>query len=313
MRPIRVMTWNVQYFAGRGYVFFYDLPDGTGPHSRPTAESVFRTLGQVAECIREVNPDILLLQEVDDGARRTGYEDQFARLLECLPDALRTEYGWMASTFYWRSVFVPHPRILGRVGMKLVTVSKFEIRDAVRLPLPRIPEPWWRRLFNLKRAVLDVTLPVAGGGSVHILNTHLDAFAQGTDTMARQVEALSSRVRELDALGVPWCLGGDFNLLPNEQAYYDLPEPQRWAFVPSSELIPFLNAYGSVPAMGEMRGADRASWYTYFSNDPRVTRPDRTLDYLFYSKGWALGPHAVLKEAISASDHLPVVAELSLR
>ncbi|MEI2819597.1 MAG: hypothetical protein V9E81_05025 [Marmoricola sp.] len=34
-QPVRVMSWNVQYLAGDGYVFYYDLPDGDGPDERP--------------------------------------------------------------------------------------------------------------------------------------------------------------------------------------------------------------------------------------------------------------------------------------
>ena len=43
---VRVMSWNVQYLAGRGYVFWYDRPDGNGPDKRPTRESLARTLAR---------------------------------------------------------------------------------------------------------------------------------------------------------------------------------------------------------------------------------------------------------------------------
>ena len=98
-------------------MFFYDLPGGKGPDKRPSKEDIAATLNEVARVIREENPDIILLQEVDDNARRTDYQDQLALLLELIP----ADYKFHASAFYWQSPFVPHPKIMGKVGMKLST------------------------------------------------------------------------------------------------------------------------------------------------------------------------------------------------
>ncbi|MDI7110991.1 endonuclease/exonuclease/phosphatase family protein, partial [Pseudomonas aeruginosa] len=43
-QALKVMTWNIQYLAGKRYVFWDDLPDATGPDQRPTAEDLAFTL-----------------------------------------------------------------------------------------------------------------------------------------------------------------------------------------------------------------------------------------------------------------------------
>lgn len=72
--------------------------------------------------------------------------------------------------------------------------------------------------FNLKRAILEARLPVAGHGDFVALNTHLDAFAQGSVTMGRQVAEVDELLASLTSAGLAWAIGGDFNLLPSEQA-----------------------------------------------------------------------------------------------
>ena len=209
LRPgqrLRILSWNVQYMAGKNHVFNYE----GGHDARPSPAEIAATLADVARIVREEAPDIVLLQEVDDGSRRTDYEDQAARLLALLP----ADYSQHVSAFYHRAAFVPDPRILGAVGMKLLTLSKYRIREAVRHQLPLMPKDPLTRQFYFKRAILEARLPVAGGKDFAALNTHFDAWAAGTETKARQTACAQALLERLDRAGCAWCLGGDFNLLP---------------------------------------------------------------------------------------------------
>ena len=70
LRPgqkLRILSWNLQYMAGKNHRFFYE----GGPDERPSSAEIAATLAGVARVIREENPDIVLLQQVDDGSRRT--------------------------------------------------------------------------------------------------------------------------------------------------------------------------------------------------------------------------------------------------
>ncbi len=308
-QTLEVMSWNVQYMAGKGYVFWYDLFDESGPDERSSPEATTATFEEVARVIADESPDVVLLQEVDDGASRTDGEDQLERLLGLLPD----DYACSASALYWKAVFVPHPRIMGSAGMKLSTISRYRIDEATRYQLPIMPSDPLTQQFNFRRAILEVRLPVEGGSDLAVLNTHLDAFAQGTDTMQQQVALAKGLLGDLTAAGDPWVFGGDFNLLPPGPQFANLPADQRVYYEPDSELAVLTDIYPSVPSLEEANGADSSVWFTHYPNDPAVSGPDRTIDLLFYNPLLELGDHFVrAADTLGISDHLPVVASFSL-
>lgn len=308
-QKIKVLSWNVQYMAGKNYVFFYDTVKGDGPDIRPSSKDIVTTLAEVARVIKAENPDIILLQEVDYRAKRTDYEDQLAKLLAMLPK----EYASYVSAYYWKAAFVPHPKIMGRVGMKNVVISKYKISEAVRYQLPIIPGNILFQQMNFKRAILEAVLPVRGGAEFSAMNTHLDSWAQGSDTMERQVFLLMSILKKRTAAARPWVIGGDFNLLPPGNAWQNLPADQRVVYNEKSELQPMFTLYNAVPTLDEIYGADAARWFTHFPNDPLVKAPDRTIDFIFASKSVTIGKHYVRSaDTLKISDHMPVVAEITL-
>ncbi len=302
-QTVRVLNWNVQFMAGKDYYFFYE----GGSDVRPESADIDKTLDAVAEIILNEDPDIVLLQEVDVGAKRTDYGNQVEDLLERLPD---TFYPCRSSAYYWKAAYVPHARIKGAVGMKLVTLSKYRIDSATRYRLPLIPEGMIRQQFNLKRAVLETTLPVEGGGNFAVLNTHFSAFAQGTDTLERQVARIKDIMDRLSKNNIAWIAGGDYNLLPPGPAYTRLSGEEKADYRPQSEIIPLFNAYKAVPSLDEVNSDNYENWYTHFPNNPAIKKPDKTIDFIFYSESVSLGSHHVRqKDTLNISDHLPVVAE----
>ena len=308
-QSLEVMSWNVQYMAGKDYVFWYDLFDESGPDERPSPGSITATFDEVVRVIADESPDVILLQEVDDGASRTDGEDQLERLLGLLGD----DYACSASAFYWKALFVPHPRIMGSAGMKLSTISRYRIDEATRHQLPIMPSDPLTQQFNFRRAILEVRLPVEGGTDLVVLNTHLDAFAQGTDTMQQQVALTKGLIDDLGAAGNPWVLGGDFNLLPPGQQFDSLPADQRVYYESDSELAVLTDTYPSVPSLEEANGTDASTWFTHYPNDPAVTGPDRTIDFVFFDPSLELGDHFVRSaDTLAISDHLPVVATFTL-
>ncbi len=306
---LKILTWNVQYMAGKNYVFWYDRLDGSGPDERPSSSDIASTLRAVARVIQKEDPDIILLQEVDDGARRTGYEDQLEKLLALLPKV----YVCNTSAYYWKASFVPHPRIMGSVGMKLSTISKYKIGEAKRHQLARIPEDPVTRQFTLKRAILEARFPQTDGKTLAVLNVHLDAFAQGTRTMQQQVEQTVSLLKKLSREGLHWVIGGDFNLLPPGGGYDHLVESEKKYYNPDTELAAIFRLFRGIPGLKEVRGPEYKKWFTHFPNKDTITRPDRTIDYIFISNDIQLGDHYVRQnDTLEISDHLPVVAEVKL-
>ncbi|WP_221088419.1 endonuclease/exonuclease/phosphatase family protein [Deinococcus aquaedulcis] len=303
-QPVKVLSWNVQYLAGRGYVFFYDTLAGDGPDTRPAPASLARTLDEVTAVIQAENPDLILLQEVDRDSKRTDYADQLAQLQARLGGA----YPCAASASYHRAAFVPHPKIMGKVGLSLVTLSRYRLDTATRYALPRICGDPLTVAFNFKRAVLGVTLPVQGGRPLTAYQTHMDAFAQGCDTMQRQVGALHELLR---ATPGPWLIGGDFNLLGTAGAYTRLRERERAYFNPATELEPLMAAYDSFPNEAQIDSGD-ARYFTHFPNDPAVGRPDRTIDYFFYAPGLRHTDDRIRQDQPKISDHFAMLTTVAL-
>lgn len=306
---VKVLTWNIQYLAGKNHVFFYDLFDGDGPDARPLRSEIEETFTQVVRIIKEEKPDIILLQEVHDNSKATDYMDQLKRIM----DAISPEYCSSTSAYYWKASFVPHKKILGSVGMKLAVISKYKIDKAVRYQLPVIPNNIVVSQFNFKRAILEVRIPIEGGGYFYAIDTHLDAFAQGSDTMEKQVSFVKQLLSQRSKENTPWVIGGDFNLLAPGRQYNDLPKEQRRYFKKDSELASVFDEYASVPSINELNGVQKKKWYTHFPNDPQSKGPDRTIDYLFVSNGVTIGAHSVRNtDTLAISDHFPVIAKLSL-
>ncbi|MBZ9714607.1 endonuclease/exonuclease/phosphatase family protein [Deinococcus multiflagellatus] len=302
-QPVKVLSWNVQYLAGRGYVFFYDTLAGDGPDTRPTPDSLARTLNEVTAVIQAENPDLILLQEVDRGSKRTDYADQLAQLQARLGGA----YPCAASAYYHRAAFVPHPKIMGKVGLSLVTLSRYRLDTATRYALPPICGDPLTVAFNFKRAVLGVTLPVAGGRPLTAYQTHLDAFAQGCDTMERQVAAVQARLRDTPG---PWIMGGDFNLLGTAGAYARLRERERAYFNPQTELKPLMDAYDAFPNEAQIDTGE-SRFFTHFPNDPAVGRPDRTIDYFFFSPGLRHTADRIRQDQPKISDHFAMLTTVA--
>ena len=192
-QKIKILSWNVQFMAGnKNNRFFFD----GGKDDWPSAETIRQTTKEAARILRDENPDIIMLQEVDDRAKRTDYQDQLKTLLNALPK------NWPCQTqaFYWRAWFVPHPAIMGPVGMKLAIVSKYKISGARRHALsPVTTDNLALRQWKPKRAVLEAMMPVKGHPrqTLHAMTTHLSAFAQGSDTMRRQTRQVWEMLRRV--------------------------------------------------------------------------------------------------------------------
>lgn len=315
-QTLRVLNWNVQYMASKNYVFFYDHLDSSGPDERPSSKDIAWTFGEVARVIKDTNPDIILLQELDEDAARTDYEDQLTRLMGMLPK----DYKCHTSALYWKAAFVPHPRIMGSVGMKVSTISKYKIGNkegvALRHRLPVIPATWVEEQMGLKRAILEVEAPVDGAKPVKVLNTHLDAFAQGSDTMERQVAITNNLLTKLSKEGYPFLIGGDFNLLPPGIDPKSLGKFGLGYYKPTSEIkMLFENpAVKSSVSLAELTGPNKANYFTHFPNaEGRANGPDRTIDYVFLSEDMEVVKHETrLKDTLKISDHFPIIVDVKL-
>ena len=307
-QAIKIMTWNVQYLAGKRYVFWYNLIDGSGPDDRPTREDMAFSLDEVARVIRDEQPDLLLLQDLDEEAKSSDYQNQLALLQERLVDL----YPCSTEAFTWKSDFVPDRHIVGSVGRKIVTLSRFQIEHAERLQLPVAESNLISRQFQPKPAMLVSYLPLNDGGQLVAINTQLDAPTLNNSNLRQQMQATAAVVDKYESQGTPWVIGGNFNLLPIGQ-FLRLPAALRVGYSRDSELHLLWEKYPMIPSNPEATGIDRELWLTHVPNGANAEGPDRTLDYLFYSpKLQRIEGYVRQEDTQAISDHLPVVGRFLL-
>ena len=305
-QALKVMTWNVQYLAGKRYVFWDDLAAGTD--EAPTADDMAFSLDEVARVIRDEQPDIVLLQELDDGAKASGYQNQLKLLQERVADL----YPCSTHAFDWKADFIPDPHIFGSVGRQLATLSRYEIEHAERLQLPVSEVNLISRQFKPKNDLLVTYLPLSDGGQISVLNTRLHRATQPDETLQAQISAVAKVLDKFESHGTPWLIGGDFNLLPLGQ-YQRLPSEQRTPYSADSALHVLWDKYPMIPTNNEASGIDRARWLTHYPNDTNVSGPDRTVDFLFYSPRIKRVEARVRQDdTLRISDHLPVIARFLL-
>lgn len=307
-QKIKIMTYNIQFLAGKNYVFFHDVPDLSGKDSVVSTKDVLVTADGIAQVIIDEMPDFICLQEIDDGSRRTGYVDQLKLLLDRLP----SEYCCYTSAFYWKVKFIPHPKIFGPLGMKTAIISKYKIDRAVRRNLPSLPLNFFLSQFSGKKLILQAFLSVDDGSQLSVMSTHLDAFTVGSDIMTSQLKSVRAQAGFLNKKGIRWVLAGDFNLLPPGQ-YEKLEISHRAYYNPDTEIKGFYEEHNIVPPLIDVMQEPADKWFTYSGNDPKLKGPDRTLDYIVYSDNLKfLEGYVRQSDTRALSDHLPVIAVLSL-
>ena len=311
------MSWNVQYMAGTQSKLFGMRVE---MHKNLPNQILKHTLEEVAKLIILEEPDIILLQELDDKASRSYHQDQLKELLSLLP----ADYQSYCSAFYWKAMYVPHPQINGKVGMKLAVISKFKINGALRHQLPLIDREvknwydplffWVEKQFHLKRAILEVSLPTEKGGHFTVFNTHLTAYpGDGHTVLSKQVSQIEGLLQEKDQLKIPWVIGGDFNLLPPGISADELALSDGENYNAHTEIRVLYDLYEGVPDLEEVKGENAKHWLTYIPNKSRDKKADRTLDYFFVSRSIDLkNAFVVQQNAHQISDHYPVTIYIRL-
>ncbi len=239
---------------------------------------------------------------MDDNAKRTDHENQLERLMSILPE----DFKCSTSAYYWKAAFVPHPKVMGSVGMQVAVISKYKIDSATRYQLPLMPANFIMQNLNFKRSFIEAVIPVEGGSPLSVMSIHMDAFAQGTDTMQQQVEYVKKTLLDMEAKNQSWLIAGDFNLVPPGKSYDLLPEAEKPMFQKESEISKLYETFNALPKISDVDGPNREKFLTHFPNISKTT--DRVLDYYFYSKNIIAEDFYVRQnDTLKISDHLPAI------
>lgn len=218
-----VLTWNIGYGAlGDNADFFMD---GGKMVSSASKERVQQNMDGIAGVLKELQPEIVFLQEVDlDSKRSHSINEQ--RFLE----QKLTGYCDSFAANY-KVLYVPYPiPPIGKVECGLVTFSQYRVVDAVRVALP-CPFHYPVRIANPKRCVMVNRIPVEGSDKYLVLvNLHLEAYDDGEGKLA-QTKMLSDLLQKEVEKGNYVIASGDFNQSFSnvDTSAYPILDEELWA------------------------------------------------------------------------------------
>jgi endonuclease/exonuclease/phosphatase family metal-dependent hydrolase len=201
-----VCSWNLGYFGlGKDCDFFYD----GGRMTRPEKIDYLKYSGYALDYLRHsIQADFYFFQEVDIKSRRSYYEDQAERLVGVLP-GMESSFALNYSVF-----FVPMPFLnpLGKVKSGLLSFSAYPTVENTRYAFPG-GYAWPVRLFMLDRCFLLSRLELPGGKDLVLINTHNEAFDDGSQR-SQQMAVLKDLMLQEFGNGNYVIAGGDWNQNP---------------------------------------------------------------------------------------------------
>lgn len=328
---LKVMTWNVKYGAGR-IDFWFDL---WGDRTGMTLDEVEKNMAGIYRLIEEVQPDVLITNEIEINSKRSAYYDMVRGIVE------HTSLKYAAYTPVWQARAVPNEG-LGRVDMGNCIFSRWPITKNERIAqVDRTDQDVLTKTFYLHRAVGRAVLDV-GGREVAVFAVHTEAYDQDRTNSKQQQQILEL----LRAETLPFVLAGDLNALPpgsvKTSAFNDeAPESKGTAYEQppynTEDLRPFFDEFQDVIGLARYgtTEAEQSHWYTHSVIGPDTVGANgergawnRRLDYLFVRKadrwldsdvlqtvGRGTGPGATVtasgagieSDPLYLSDHAPLV------
>lgn len=217
---LELLCWNIGY-GGLGAESDFFMDGGKNVKAADKAQ-VDEYLSGIKACVDSINPDLLLLQEVDsDSARSYGIDQR---------EYFGGSYAQSAYAMNYSCNFVPFPLPpIGRVNSGLYTVSEgYAIDRAERIALP-CPFKWPVSTANLKRCLLASYLPIEGSDKELVLvNLHLEAYDDGAGKLLQRMQLEQFLVTEYEK-GNYVIAGGDFNSsFEGSHEIYPIKNPDLW-------------------------------------------------------------------------------------
>ncbi len=254
-------------------VMSYNIRIGAGGGDWPTDPRNL-DLEPVARVIAEYQPDMAGLQEVDRFRPRSASMDQ--------PSLLSARLTMKAS-------FAPAYTVPAKgappeeYGVALL--SRHPVLPHARFPLYkpdyRQSHPQYPDYYSEQRVLLHAPV-VIQGRLVHVFVTHLGLTVDQREKQIAQIAEITANYKG------PKILMGDFNAEPGEPAIALL----------RTQFQDALEAAGATPET-------RKSF-------PGGLQPKIAIDYIFVSEEFKVTSARVIRDASLASDHNPVIAELTL-
>ena len=310
---LTVMSYNLKFGGGRLDFFF----DCHGDRVLMSRAEVLRHLEALAEKVRQVDPDVLFVQEVDVNSKRSAYLDQLQWLLD------HTSLNFAHYASQWKADFVPSDGI-GAVDSGNAILSKYPLVAGTRIALAlRKDQSGLERYFYLRRNLLRSELELPGGSAVALVAVHTEAYSKD-GTKLSHIERFKEELDRLAETGQLVVGAGDLNTLPpgseqlsgfddsactEDYEADDYSQETEW-------LRPLYDSYVPETPLADYQ-ADNARFFSH------TTRSDsfwnRKLDYIFTNGRLREGSSLTHQDesrggmaTMPLSDHAPISVILEL-
>jgi endonuclease/exonuclease/phosphatase family metal-dependent hydrolase len=203
---LSIFTWNIGYFGlGKDCDFFYD----GGKMTRPEKAQYLKYSAQALKYLERISKsDFYFFQEVDLNSERSYHDDQVDKIRGIFP-------GYeSAVAVNYKVHFVPMPprKPMGKVKSGLLSFSAFASSENSRYSFPG-GYGWPTQLFMLDRCFLLKRIPLPSGKDLVLINTHNEAFDDGSQRK-QQMSLLNNVMLAEYAAGNYVVTGGDWNQNP---------------------------------------------------------------------------------------------------
>jgi endonuclease/exonuclease/phosphatase family metal-dependent hydrolase len=200
------LSWNIGYGSlGAETNFFYD----GGKMVKPVKVLNKQYVDGIKQLLTDIDTvDFILLQEVDEKAKRSYYLNQRTTFEELFSNHASV----YATNYHVRFVPVPFYNPMGKVSGGLMSFSGFRPVQSERISFKKKYD-WPTRLFTLKRCFIKQRFSVKGNRELVLINTHNSAFDDG-DLRSDQVLTLIDAALDEYNKGNWVIIGGDWNMNP---------------------------------------------------------------------------------------------------
>ena len=289
-----IATWNLGFGAySDDYSFFMD--GGTESRAR-SKEAVVENISGMLERLKALNPDFLLLQELDTDATRSHHVNEREMAEAAFPEKSAT----FAVNYHSAYLFYPFLEPHGASNAGILTLSSCEMASALRRSLP--VETGLTKFLDLDRCYSVSRIPVSNGKTLCLYNLHLSAYTSDGAIANDQLEMLIADMRAEYEAGNYVVGGGDFNkdLLGDSAAVFGVSgEDYTWAQpIPDGLIGGGIRLAAADNPVPSCRNADRA----YAPGESFVL----TVDGFLVSENVEIRALETIDAGFEFSDHNPV-------
>ncbi len=306
-KEFRVMSLNFGFGAySRDYSFFMD----GGKYSRAySKDEVIKNLNAAVDDIKDIDADIIALQEVDIDGTRSYHVDEMTMFASAFSDYSLANAVNYDSSYLFYPFTSPH----GANKSGLMTLSKYSISSAVRRSLPI--EDSLMKFLDLDRCYTKSYIPVNDSNVSEkylcVYNLHLSAYTSDGTVATEQLKMLINDIAGEYECG-NFCIAmGDFNmdLLGDSSLYFDTIasyDDYTWAKPIDNTLIENVAKLYAPSNLPSCRNADKP----YESDGSCFVI---TVDGLLCTKNVDVINYFTYDTDFEYSDHQPVVFDIILK